>query len=56
MQISFGIESYICEKYGSKFVSKKNGPAMPSEQDFAAKVGQLIKESEFATLNVHKNG
>jgi hypothetical protein len=41
LQALFWIESYVYEKYGSKKFSKKNGPAVPSEQDFAAKVGQL---------------
>jgi hypothetical protein len=56
LQALFGIESYVYEKYGSKIFSKKNGPAVPSEQDFAAKVGQLTEESDFAALNVVKNG
>jgi len=43
-------------KYGSIFFFKKNGPVVPLEQDFAAKVGQLMKESKFPVLNVHKNG
>jgi len=53
-QIKFGIQFYIYEKYGYKIISKKNGPEMPSEQDFAAKLGQLAEKSDTAALNVHK--
>ena len=33
----------------------KNDPVVPSEQDFVAKAGQFMEESDLIVLNVHEN-